>query len=160
VGLENPIHLLFIALVALLVLGPKRLPELARTLGNGVREFREAISGEAAQSRAEVAPPVAAGAAPPPVVEPPVVHPAAVSADAGTAIASTAAAAPALERKALTQTTGLAPPVAPVVPVAPDPLATSAATAAAAPPAPAEEPGEGAPAQAASPEATPGVDPA
>lgn len=39
-------HLLFIALVALVVLGPKRLPEVARALGKGVREFREAISAE------------------------------------------------------------------------------------------------------------------
>jgi TatA/E family protein of Tat protein translocase len=43
VGIENPVHLLFIAIVALIVLGPKRLPELARALGHGIREFREAI---------------------------------------------------------------------------------------------------------------------
>jgi TatA/E family protein of Tat protein translocase len=42
-GIENPVHLLFIALVALIVLGPKRLPKLARAIGQGVREFREAI---------------------------------------------------------------------------------------------------------------------
>jgi TatA/E family protein of Tat protein translocase len=46
VGIENPVHLLFIALVALIFLGPRRLPELARALGRGVREFREAMSGE------------------------------------------------------------------------------------------------------------------
>ena len=43
-GIENPVHLLFIAAVALLVLGPKRLPEVARSLGRGIREFREAMS--------------------------------------------------------------------------------------------------------------------
>ncbi len=43
-GIENPVHLLFIAAVALVVLGPKRLPELARSLGKGIREFRESIS--------------------------------------------------------------------------------------------------------------------
>jgi sec-independent protein translocase protein TatA len=42
-GIENPVHLLFIAVVALVVLGPKRLPGLARALGHGIREFREAI---------------------------------------------------------------------------------------------------------------------
>lgn len=42
-GIENPIHLLFLGAVALLVLGPKRLPELAKALGKGVREFKEAI---------------------------------------------------------------------------------------------------------------------
>ena len=46
-GIENPVHLLFIALVALLVLGPKRLPALARALGQGIREFRAAL-GEGA----------------------------------------------------------------------------------------------------------------
>jgi TatA/E family protein of Tat protein translocase len=46
-GLENPVHLLFIGIIALLVLGPRRLPDLARALGNGLREFREAMSGEA-----------------------------------------------------------------------------------------------------------------
>jgi len=55
-GLENPVHLLFIALVALIVLGPRRLPELARALGKGVREFREAI----AQETHEAEPPAAA----------------------------------------------------------------------------------------------------
>lgn len=42
-GIENPVHLLFIAAVALLVLGPKRLPALARALGKGIREFRAAL---------------------------------------------------------------------------------------------------------------------
>jgi sec-independent protein translocase protein TatA len=42
-GIENPVHLLFIGAVALLVLGPKRLPEFARALGKGIREFREAL---------------------------------------------------------------------------------------------------------------------
>jgi TatA/E family protein of Tat protein translocase len=43
-GIDNPVHLLFIAAVALLVLGPRRLPEVARSLGKGIREFREAMS--------------------------------------------------------------------------------------------------------------------
>jgi sec-independent protein translocase protein TatA len=62
-GIENPIHLLFLGLVALLVLGPKRLPELARTLGHGIREFRETISG-ATVARADLAPPPVAATAP------------------------------------------------------------------------------------------------
>jgi TatA/E family protein of Tat protein translocase len=52
VGIENPVHLLFIAIVALIVLGPKRLPELARALGHGIREFREAI-GQQGESHLE-----------------------------------------------------------------------------------------------------------
>jgi sec-independent protein translocase protein TatA len=42
----QPTHLLFILVVALLVLGPKRLPEVGRALGRGLRDFRSALSGE------------------------------------------------------------------------------------------------------------------
>jgi TatA/E family protein of Tat protein translocase len=42
-GIENPVHLLFIVAVALIVLGPKRLPQLARALGQGIREFRASL---------------------------------------------------------------------------------------------------------------------
>ena len=43
-GIDNPVHQIFIAAVALIVLGPKRLPDLARSLGHGMREFRESMS--------------------------------------------------------------------------------------------------------------------
>lgn len=49
-GIENPVHLLFIAIVALVVLGPKRLPDLAKSLGHGIREFRESLSAGAEHS--------------------------------------------------------------------------------------------------------------
>ena len=42
----QPTHLLLILVVALLVLGPKRLPEAGRALGKGLRDFRSAMSGE------------------------------------------------------------------------------------------------------------------
>ena len=42
----QPTHLVFVLVVALLVLGPKRLPEVGRQLGNGLRDFRSAINGE------------------------------------------------------------------------------------------------------------------
>ena len=38
----GPMELLLILVVALLVLGPKRMPELARTMGKGLAEFRRA----------------------------------------------------------------------------------------------------------------------
>ena len=37
-------NLIFIAAVALIVLGPKRLPDLARSLGHGMKEFRDSMS--------------------------------------------------------------------------------------------------------------------
>jgi TatA/E family protein of Tat protein translocase len=48
-GIESPVHLLFIAVVALIVLGPKRLPDLARALGQGIREFRQSLDEGANQ---------------------------------------------------------------------------------------------------------------
>jgi sec-independent protein translocase protein TatA len=46
-GLDNPIHLAFLVLLLLLVFGAKRLPEMGRSIGAGMRGFRESISGEA-----------------------------------------------------------------------------------------------------------------
>lgn len=42
-GIENPVHLLFVGVIALVVLGPKRLPEVARSLGRGIRELRQGM---------------------------------------------------------------------------------------------------------------------
>jgi sec-independent protein translocase protein TatA len=39
------IEILLVGLVVLLVFGPKRLPEMGRSLGKGMREFKEAITG-------------------------------------------------------------------------------------------------------------------
>jgi sec-independent protein translocase protein TatA len=47
----QPTHLLFILVVALLVLGPKRLPEVGRSLGRGLRDFRQGMSGIEAEAR-------------------------------------------------------------------------------------------------------------
>jgi sec-independent protein translocase protein TatA len=45
-GLFQPTHLLIIAGIALLVFGPKKLPELGKGLGEGVRGFKAAMSGK------------------------------------------------------------------------------------------------------------------
>jgi sec-independent protein translocase protein TatA len=45
VDVLQPTHLIFILVIALLVLGPKRLPEVGRSLGKGLRDFRGALSG-------------------------------------------------------------------------------------------------------------------
>ena len=47
VGLDNPIHLLLLLVILLLVFGAKRLPEMGRSLGSGLRGFKDTMSGEA-----------------------------------------------------------------------------------------------------------------
>jgi sec-independent protein translocase protein TatA len=39
-------HLLVVLIVAVLVLGPKKLPEAARGLGTGIRHFKESLDGK------------------------------------------------------------------------------------------------------------------
>jgi sec-independent protein translocase protein TatA len=59
----SPVHLILLLAIALVVFGPKRLPEMARNLGRGVREFKSAIAVDehaphaapAAQAPAETA---------------------------------------------------------------------------------------------------------
>jgi sec-independent protein translocase protein TatA len=41
----GPMELLLVGIIALIVLGPKRLPEVGRSLGKGLREFRESMAG-------------------------------------------------------------------------------------------------------------------
>ncbi|HYB13427.1 MAG TPA: twin-arginine translocase TatA/TatE family subunit [Myxococcota bacterium] len=53
-GLFQPTHLLLILLIALIIFGPRRLPELGRSLGTAIRDFKQGLT---------------AGGAPPP--EPP-----------------------------------------------------------------------------------------
>jgi TatA/E family protein of Tat protein translocase len=53
--LTNPVHIAFIVAIALIFLGPKRLPEVARGLGTGMREFRETLSGTARQDQTALA---------------------------------------------------------------------------------------------------------
>lgn len=45
-GLDNPIHIAFLLILLLLVFGAKRLPEMGKSLGSGMRGFKDAISGE------------------------------------------------------------------------------------------------------------------
>jgi sec-independent protein translocase protein TatA len=61
----QPTHLIFVLVIALLVLGPKRLPEVGRSLGKGLRDFRMAMGGEEPDSHDEIVQPVASA----PVVE-------------------------------------------------------------------------------------------
>jgi sec-independent protein translocase protein TatA len=45
ISAPGPMELIVILVVALIVLGPKKLPEAARSVGRGMREFKESISG-------------------------------------------------------------------------------------------------------------------
>ena len=57
-GLDNPVHLAFLLLVVLLVFGAKRLPEIGRSLGTGLRGFKESISTEPTATHGDLAPTV------------------------------------------------------------------------------------------------------
>lgn len=50
----GPLELLMILALALIVLGPKRLPEAARSLGRGVRELKDALSSDDDEPREEL----------------------------------------------------------------------------------------------------------
>ena len=52
-GLFQPMHLLVVLGIALLVFGPKRLPELGKGLGDGIRGFRSAIKENSESADAE-----------------------------------------------------------------------------------------------------------
>ena len=45
-GLDNPIHLALLLVILLMVFGAKRLPEMGRSLGSGLRGFKESINGD------------------------------------------------------------------------------------------------------------------
>ena len=79
-GLDNPLHIAFLLIVLLLVFGAKRLPEMGRSLGSGMREFKDSISGEAhptitQSTQVPPAPPQPAAAQAPVVAQAPVATP-------------------------------------------------------------------------------------
>ena len=60
----GPLELAIVLVIALVIFGPKRLPELGRSMGRGIREFKSSVSGDnddddaadaAAAKRAELA---------------------------------------------------------------------------------------------------------
>jgi TatA/E family protein of Tat protein translocase len=46
-GLDNPLHIAILVVLLLLVFGARRLPEIGRSLGSGMREFKDSVTGEA-----------------------------------------------------------------------------------------------------------------
>jgi sec-independent protein translocase protein TatA len=85
-GLDNPLHIAFLVVILLLVFGARRLPEIGRSLGSGMREFKQSITGEGSQQQQP-----AIGAAPP---QQPALHTAAQPAQ----VAAPAAEQPAPEQ--------------------------------------------------------------
>jgi sec-independent protein translocase protein TatA len=49
IGLENPLHIALILVVVLLLFGAKRLPEMGRSLGEGLRGFKDSMQGQATE---------------------------------------------------------------------------------------------------------------
>jgi len=45
-GWTSPTHLIALLLIALLLFGARRLPEIGRSLGSGMREFKDSVSGD------------------------------------------------------------------------------------------------------------------
>ena len=46
-GLDNPLHIAFLVVILLLVFGARRLPEIGRSLGSGMREFKQSSPARA-----------------------------------------------------------------------------------------------------------------
>jgi sec-independent protein translocase protein TatA len=92
-GLENPLHIAILLVILLLLFGAKRLPEMGRGLGAGIRSFKDGISGRIDAEDSEAAkqaepatvatPALPAAEAPvavpplavPPLAEPPLAEP-------------------------------------------------------------------------------------
>jgi sec-independent protein translocase protein TatA len=68
-GLDNPTHIAVLLVVLLVVFGAKRLPEMGKSLGSGIREFKHSVTGASEPTA------LGAGAATSPL-EPPTAEPA------------------------------------------------------------------------------------
>ena len=70
---DSPMHLLIIAIVVLVLFGGRKIPEMMKGLGQGVREFKEGMRGDQPQQPAQTSqpanPPVASAPASTPAEE-------------------------------------------------------------------------------------------
>jgi sec-independent protein translocase protein TatA len=55
-GWTQPSHIVIILVIALLLFGGKRLPEIGKSLGHGMREFKDAVTGNSSPEPAELPP--------------------------------------------------------------------------------------------------------
>ncbi|MFY9659271.1 MAG: twin-arginine translocase TatA/TatE family subunit [Terriglobales bacterium] len=63
-GLFQPMHLLVILVIALIIFGPKRLPELGKGLGDGIRALKEGMKDNNAAGKTDATPDVKVEAKP------------------------------------------------------------------------------------------------
>ena len=63
-GLFHPMHLLVILVIALIIFGPKRLPELGKGLGDGIRALKEGMKDNNAAGKTDATPDVKVEAKP------------------------------------------------------------------------------------------------
>jgi sec-independent protein translocase protein TatA len=74
-GNIGPLEIIVVLIIALIVFGPKRLPELGNSLGKGIREFKDSVTGENKDDDAdEDVQAIAASKATTTPVEPPTTH--------------------------------------------------------------------------------------
>ena len=64
-GLDQPTHILLVLVILLLLFGAKRLPEMGRGIGSGIRGFKDGITGKDEPAAAQPAPPAQPAAAVP-----------------------------------------------------------------------------------------------
>jgi sec-independent protein translocase protein TatA len=50
----GPLEIIIVLVVVLLIFGPKRLPDLGRSLGSGMREFKDSVTGNKDKDRDEL----------------------------------------------------------------------------------------------------------
>jgi sec-independent protein translocase protein TatA len=53
IGWTSPTHIVLLLLIALCLFGAKRLPEIGRSLGTGMREFKESVTHDALPEKTE-----------------------------------------------------------------------------------------------------------
>ena len=56
-GWTSPTHIILLLLLALLLFGAKRLPEIGRSLGTGMREFKDSVTGTNPPEQQQLTPP-------------------------------------------------------------------------------------------------------
>ena len=79
----GPLELVLILAIVLLIFGARRLPEMGRSLGSGMREFKKGVTGEKDAKEPNSPEAIAAPAAAPTAPAQPVVAPTASSSDEG-----------------------------------------------------------------------------